>query len=761
MPPLYSFAVLTVSDTSASSGPSTDTSGPHIRRTLESHPSDSFRCSVHAIVPDDEGEIRGKVEEWIDEMGVDLVVTTGGTGFGVRDTTPEAIQPLITRPTPALTHALTAHSLSKTPLAALSRSISGIRTRGGKGGSGSGSGSLIVTLPGSKKAVSECLEVLLENGVLLHALELCTGKGSGKETHRQLQGGQHDRHAHAHAHAHGTETDTGGARSHHHHHHHGGGGHHPPRPRTTQAQRDAAASRFLTPHDASSPHSLALRARQSPYPIIELDDALRLIATQAPEASAVVELPVNPELVGHIIAEDVRAPSDLPPAATSNVDGYAVRAGETGEEEYEVVIPGRTKQLAHGSQVCRVNTGQALPAGTDSVVMVEDTTLISTHELEDGRVEESRVQVLAQVDKGENVRAAGSDVKQDQVVLRANTPITSLGGEVGTLAFLGLQKVKVWKKPRVAVLSTGEELRDIHAQSSKMEGSSSANASGWSHSSYDTNRPSLLTSLNALGYPTLDLGIVRDDPPSALLEAMRRGLAEADVLITTGGTSMGESDWIKPLLERSEGLLAQGEGEQGRAQVHFGRVSMKPGKPTTFATIAGGEGRRKKVIFALPGNPASALVCFYVFVLPALRKMAGLVPREHEAQGVQEEGKGQQVPNPWSLPMVRVRLAHEFACDGSRPEFHRVHIAAASEQRGGSALLPSAAESGSSLSLPVLTATSTGKQRSSGMHSMSGANGFVFVPSTKQLAGAGMGEGVKKLEKGTEMWGMLLGGLEI
>lgn len=93
MPPPYSFAVLTVSDTSASSGPSTDTSGPHIRRTLESHPSDSFRCSVHAIVPDDEGEIRGKVEEWIDEMGVDLVVTTGGTGFGVRDTTPEVSRP--------------------------------------------------------------------------------------------------------------------------------------------------------------------------------------------------------------------------------------------------------------------------------------------------------------------------------------------------------------------------------------------------------------------------------------------------------------------------------------------------------------------------------------------------------------------------------------------------------------------------------------------------------------------------------------------
>ena len=222
------------------------------------------------------------------------------------------------------------------------------------------------------------------------------------------------------------------------------------------------------------------------------------------------------------------------------------------------------------------------------------------------------------------------------------------------------------------------------------------------------------------------------------LSAMRRGIADADVLITTGGTSMGESDWIKPLLERSLG------DADAKAQIHFGRVSMKPGKPTTFATIGdGGKRNAKKVVFALPGNPASALVCFYVFVLPALRKM----------QGVERGSEHQEQPNPWSLPLVRVSLAHSFPLDSSRPEFHRVSITTAPAV-GARTLLPPSSSS------PVLVATSTGKQRSSGMHSMSCANGLVVVPSKKQLADAGSSD-IKELAQGQEAWAMLLGSLEM
>lgn len=139
--------------------------------------------------------------------------------------------------------------------------------------------------------------------------------------------------------------------------------------------------------------------------------------------------------------------------------------------------------------------------------------------------------------------------------------------------------------------------------------------------------------------------------------AMRKGLEQADIILTTGGTSMGEGDLLKPIIERQLG-----------GTIHFGRVAMKPGKPTTFATVpsstASNEGKAtEKIIFALPGNPASALVCFYVFALPALRKLAGLPPA---ASGAMMEQGGA-----YGIPRVRVKLAQSMRLD-PRPEFHRV-----------------------------------------------------------------------------------------
>ncbi|KAJ9476168.1 Molybdopterin molybdenumtransferase [Pseudozyma hubeiensis] len=658
--------ILTVSDT-ASADASSDRSGPVLSEHLLNA---GFSDVQRSVSPDDTQSIQTQVLRMIDSQHAHLIVTTGGTGFGLRDVTPEAVEPLITRKTPALTHALTNHSLQKTPLAALSRGITGIRK------SPSGKEALIVCLPGSPKAVKECLEVLLGNGLLKHALELLNG-GSGEAKHKEMQGGMHR------STVVDTATDTGCA---HHHHHHGGGGgihsHSAPRPRTTPA--DHSSYRTIDPSSGPS-----LRHRTSPYPLIGLDEALSLIAKHTPSPTKVETLPLNTSLIGHVLAEDVFAPTDLPPGPTTNVDGYAVHAASTPPGEYTVVTLKtlQSRSLQPG-EIFRINTGQGLPSGTDSVVMVEDTELISS----DGASgEEVSVKVLAQVDQGENVRAKGSDVRASQLVLPRGTTISALGGEIGTLAFLGRSSAKVFRKPTIAILSTGNELVDPTPSSSPTE-------TDWGFNVFDSNRPGLTAAITGLGFNVLDLGITTDNVGTTL-SSLQKGLSEADVVLTTGGTSMGESDLLKPLIER-----------QLSGRIHFGRVAMKPGKPTTFASLNNGE----KVIFALPGNPASALVTFYVFVLPCLRKLSG-VPRN--------------VEDGWNLPKVNVTLASGMRLD-PRPEFHRVVVRVEGDGE--------------------LVAHSTGSQRSSGMHSMSTANALIALPALQKGA-------ERVLEKGSKVKAILLG----
>lgn len=197
--------------------------------------------------------------------------------------------------------------------------------------------------------------------------------------------------------------------------------------------------------------------------------------------------------------------------------------------------------------------------------------------------------------------------------------------------------MKVYRKPVVAVMSTGNEIVDLLRQ---RDHSDELGRDGWG-GTFDTNRPSLTAALQGMGYEVIDCGIVSDELRATFLlhftvagaltihnsieahtKTIADGLSRADILITTGGSSMGSSDLLKPVIERYLG-----------GTVHFGRVAIKPGKPTTFATIPSsslpatpGENTSisaKKPVFALPGNPASALVMFYVFVVPALRKLGG------------------------------------------------------------------------------------------------------------------------------------------
>jgi len=338
--------------------------------------------------------------------------------------------------------------------------------------------------------------------------------------------------------------------------------------------------------------------------------------------------------------------------------------------------------------------------------MVEDTKLATTK-----GEEEETVTTLAAVKPGENVRRPGSDVMQGEKICEMGEVVGQGGGEIGTLAFIGQKEVKVFSKPVVAILSSGNEIVDLHsaAQSSK-------DAEQWS-GIYDTNRPSLKVALEGQGYEVIDLGIVQDTV-EAHVTALKAGLEKADIIVTTGGTSMGATDLFKPVIEN-----------ELNGSIHFGRVAIKPGKPTTFATIpvtfggatpsptsstfSSASNQRSKPIFALPGNPASAIVMFWMFVIPALRRMGGY-PRER-----------------CGLPRTRVTINDEMILD-PRPEFHRVIVRC----------MPAG-----------LTAFSTGGQRSSRVASLADANAFVALP-----AKAGP---LDKMAKGSEADAVIFGELRM
>lgn len=234
-------------------------------------------------------------------------------------------------------------------------------------------------------------------------------------------------------------------------------------------------------------------------------------------------------------------------------------------------------------------------------------------------------------------------------------------------------QVTIYRRPKVAILSTGNELSDLLDQDA---GSSEGPVI------YDSNRPSLQAALQSHGFEVIDLGIVPDNEFSTA-KVLQTGCREADMIITTGGTSMGEADLLKPVIER-----------RLNGTVHFGRVAMKPGKPTTFATIpTSSPERNPTLVFALPGNPASALVAFHLFAIPSLRKMSGY-PRKQ-----------------YHLTKMRVKVLSDMKLD-PRPEFHRVWVEPI-------------------LEAPYLVAKSTGGQRSSRTISLANANALICLPSSK------------------------------
>ncbi|XP_038583685.1 gephyrin b isoform X3 [Micropterus salmoides] len=777
--------VLTVSD-SCFRNLAEDRSGVNLKDLVHDPSLLGGMISAYKIVPDEIDEIKETLVDWCDEKELNLILTTGGTGFAPRDVTPEATKEVIEREAPGMSLAMLMGSLNVTPLGMLSRPVCGIRGK-----------TLIINLPGSKKGSQECFQFILP--ALPHAIDLLRdavvkvkeaadeledlpspppplspppnssprrqtedkGVQCEEEDEEKKDSGVASTEDSSSSHitaasiaakipdsiiSRGVQVlprDTASLST---------TPSESPRAQATSRLSTASCptpkasrrefrahldevitlkSRYSTldqlqcrleglkddrrrtfssrvqsrcsskenilrsSHSAVDITKVARRHRMSPFPLTSMDKAFitvlemtAVLGTEIINYRAVALSLRHPspsfsshpcssssptDGMGRVLAQDVYAKDNLPPFPASVKDGYAVRAADgpgdrfiigesqAGEQPTHTVMPG---------QVMRVTTGAPIPCGADAVVQVEDTELL--RESEDG-TEELEVRILVQARPGQDIRPIGHDIKRGECVLAKGTHMGP--SEIGLLATVGVTEVEVQKFPVVAVMSTGNELLnpedDLHPGKIR-----------------DSNRSTLLATIQEHGYPTINLGIVGDNPDD-LLNALNEGISRADVIITSGGVSMGEKDYLKQVLDIDL-----------HAQIHFGRVFMKPGLPTTFATLDM-DGARK-LIFALPGrNPVSAVVTCNLFVIPALRKMQGILD-----------------PRP---TIIKARLSCDVKLD-PRPEYHRCILTWHHQE-------------------PLPWAQSTGNQVSSRLMSMRSANGLLMLPpKTEQYVELHKGE---------------------
>jgi len=313
------------------------------------------------------------------------------------------------------------------------------------------------------------------------------------------------------------------------------------------------------------------------------DEALDRILEAVSAVSGTDTLPVR-EALGRVLAQPVTSTIDVPSHTNSAMDGYALRTQDlpqSGTKHLQVVGTAFAGKPFGGTvgqdQAIRIMTGAVVPPETNVVVMQEDVDT-------DG----NEIRIDDRHSDGQNVRAAGEDITAGSVVLHPGHVIVP--ADLGLIASLGIGEVEVGRKVRVAFLSTGDELRGVGEPLNVGE-------------IYDSNRYTLYGMLTRLGAEIIDLGVVADDR-DAVRDALTEAAAAADVVITSGGVSVGEADYVKEILTEI-------------GEVRFWKVAMKPGRPLAFGTID------SSVFFGLPGNPVSVMVTFYQFVQPSLLKIMG------------------------------------------------------------------------------------------------------------------------------------------
>jgi molybdenum cofactor synthesis domain-containing protein len=318
--------------------------------------------------------------------------------------------------------------------------------------------------------------------------------------------------------------------------------------------------------------------------MISISEAITIVLQQTSRLES--ESVILNDALGRVLAEDVVADCDLPPFDRAQMDGYAVRAEDVSKTPARLRIAGESAagrgwhhEMKAGEAV-RIMTGAPVPAGADAVQQVELTREVDTAEF---------VEILEAVDVGRSIVRRAAEIRSGETVLRAGEDINA--AMIATLASFGYADVKVGRQPRVTVMATGSELVDIDQKPGKDQ-------------IRDSNNYTLAAYAKLAGAIVERLPLAGDDPEE-LKRQMGAAVARSDVLITSGGVSMGVYDFTKAALK-----------ELG-AEIFFERVALRPGKPTVFGRIG------KALVFGLPGNPVSVAVTFNLFARTALRSMQG------------------------------------------------------------------------------------------------------------------------------------------
>lgn len=399
---------------------------------------------------------------------------------------------------------------------------------------------------------------------------------------------------------------------------------------------------------------------------IRVDDARRSILQRIDVLAEFQKVPIRDSL-NRVLFEEIRSPMNVPAHDNSAMDGYALNHQDLPADEVKSMTVAGTAYAGKpflgkcgGGECVRVMTGAVMPEGTDSVVAQEHVNVLPG----------DRIEIGSGHRKNQNVRCAGEDVKQGALVFSGGSKLRP--ADLGVMASLGINEVKVYRKPRVSFFSTGDELRSLGELLQPGE-------------IYDSNRYSLYGVLSNCHVDIIDMGVVQDNPES-IRRALLSAAACSDMVLTSGGVSVGDADYIKRVLK-----------EVG--DMDFWKIAMKPGRPLTFGKI------KDSLFFGLPGNPVAVMVTFFQFVLPALTRLSGAEVRQ--------------------TPTFMARCQNAIRKQPGRMEFQRAitHV----DEQG------------------QLLVSLTGKQGSGILTSMSLANCFIVLPEDRGSVEVGEEVGIQFL----------------